>query len=103
MTQNGSTFSQTEELVTTYNRMRHLTSLHGFYLSVVPTYIGGAMSHAWASNDFTFASVPLKEITSRFEDAKLKMRYYNPSVHLGSFAIPQYIFDQCQKGEKINA
>ena len=102
ITQNGSTFSQTQELVTTFQRMKHLTDLHGFYLSVVPTYIGGAMSHAWASNDFNLQTASMDKITTRLVASQLKMRYYNPAVHLGAFAIPQYILDQCQKGEKIN-
>jgi spermidine synthase len=103
ITQNGSTFSQTQELVTTFQRMKHLTDLHGFYLSVVPTYIGGAMSHAWASNDFNLQAVSMDSITARLEASQLKMRYYNPAIHQSAFAIPQYILNQCQKGEQIDA
>ncbi len=93
VTQNGSAYIQLEELTQTQARLSALTKWYGFYFSMVPTYVGGNMSHAWATNDFDLSSVDLKTIQQRFKLKGLNCRYYNPKVHVSAFGIPQYILD----------
>ena len=93
VTQNGNTFCQLDELQQTYHRFKALTSNYGFYVSVVPTYIGGMMSHAWASNDRMLSDIDPDDLKYRFQQADLEMKYYNPAIHLGAFALPQYVWN----------
>lgn len=61
------------------------------YSAAIPTYIGGIMAFGWGTDDIGLRKNPLKTIENRFKNATLSTKYYNPSVHVGSFAIPTYI------------
>lgn len=89
--QNGVPFLQKQELAMTgkarEKHFKHVT----FYLTSVPTYVGGLMALGWASDKKY--NVSKKELKKRFSQIEGKLRYYTPSVHKGSFALPQFMLD----------
>ncbi len=93
VTQNGVAYMQLDEVVTTNRRLQSHFKDHTFYSAAVPTYVGGIMTFAWGSDDATARSLPLEAIKHRYNASGIKTRYYNPAIHLASFALPQYILE----------
>lgn len=91
VTQNGVPFFQAEEVTTTQERMSPHFADMGFYVVAVPTYIGGFMTLAWASNDPNARRQPVEVIEARFKKAGFDTFYYTPGVHVGAFSLPRYI------------
>lgn len=94
VTQNGVPFLQIEEVKNTYQRLNQHFADATFYTVSVPTYYGGLMTLAWASDNENLRQVPLDTLQERFKASNLSSRYYNPAIHLASFALPQYIVNQ---------
>ena len=92
-TQNGVAFFQLDEVVTTCQRMGNNFEDMTFYSAAVPTYYGGIMTFAWGSDNRALRQLSVEELQQRYENSGIKTRYYNPEVHVGSFALPQYIKD----------
>lgn len=97
VTQNGVVFMQQDEVSTTASRLSSLYKDWHFYGAAVPTYVGGIMTFAWASDEPALREVSLEVLQQRFENSGIKTRYYNPAVHLASFALPQYVVDLIDK------
>jgi len=96
--QNGVPFHQLDELQSTY---RHLSGLFGdacFYSAAVPSYIGGIMAFAWASDDPGLRKLSEASLRERYRAAALACRYYNPAIHLASFSLPEYLLQALQEG-----
>ena len=93
VTQNGVAYMQLDEVTTTAKRLQPYFSDHTFYSAAVPTYIGGIMTFAWASDNAALRTITAETIAQRFADGNIKTRYYNPAIHVASFALPQYILD----------
>ncbi|WP_373020173.1 polyamine aminopropyltransferase [Thiomicrorhabdus sp.] len=91
--QNGVSFLQTDEVKTTFKRLSPLFKEAGFYSGAVPTYVGGIMTFAWATDNLALKQVDVATLESRFAQANIKTRFYTPALHKGSFALPQYILD----------
>lgn len=91
--QNGVCFMQQDEVTTTKKRLAPYFSDCHFYTAAVPTYVGGVMTFAWASDNADARAIPIAELQKRYQASGIKTRYYNPGVHNGSFALPQYIAD----------
>ena len=91
VTQNGVAFMQLDEVTTTAKRLQPYFADQSFYCAAVPTYIGGVMTFAWASNNRLYRSTTVDLITQRLDAANIKCGYYNPAIHMASFALPQYI------------
>ncbi|PIS03063.1 MAG: polyamine aminopropyltransferase [Chlamydiae bacterium CG10_big_fil_rev_8_21_14_0_10_42_34] len=89
--QNGVPFMQKDELqLTRKNRQPHFKHV-AFYTAPIPTYVGGFMAFGWASDkDYKLTEEMLK---LRLKEMATKMKYYTPAIHLGSFALPQYMLD----------
>lgn len=89
--QNGVPFLQKGEMSLTAkareNHFKHVT----FYLTSVPTYVGGLMALGWASDKKY--NVSKKQLQKRLSQIEGKLRYYTPAVHKGSFALPQFMLD----------
>lgn len=94
--QNGVSFMQTDEVSTTYKRLAPLFQQASFYAAAVPTYVGGIMTFAWATDQLTLMQQPLEVIQSRYEAACIQTRFYTPEIHLGAFALPKYVQDAMQ-------
>ena len=90
-TQNGVAFVQGEELTGSHRHLRALFADATAYVVAVPTYIWGFMALGWASDNREHRNVPLAEIERRFAECGPETRYYNPPVHLGAFALPNYV------------
>ncbi|MDX1604543.1 MAG: polyamine aminopropyltransferase [Candidatus Competibacterales bacterium] len=97
VTQNGVAFMQPEEVAGTAARLRELYADWHFYLAAVPTYVGGAMCFAWATDDPHLRRVPLATLEQRYRDAGLATRYYTPAIHQAAFALPRYLLEHIGK------
>ena len=93
VTQNGVPLLQPAEVTTTYRRLGPLFTDVGFYVTAVPTYIGGLMALGWATDNAGLRTQPVEVIAGRYEAAGIATRYYAPAVHVGAFALPPYIAD----------
>ncbi|MFT5032613.1 MAG: spermidine synthase [Bacteroidia bacterium] len=91
--QNGVGFMQQDEVTTTKKRLSPYFSDCHFYTAAVPTYVGGVMTFAWASDNADARAIPVAELQKRYQASGIKTRYYSPGIHKGSFALPQYIAD----------
>ncbi len=92
--QNGVPAMQADEVAMTLKRRRPHFADSGVIVAAVPTYVGGFMALGWASHDPAARSVGLDEIKRRHQAAgAFGSRYYNPEMHLASFALPQFIRD----------
>jgi spermidine synthase len=93
VTQNGVAYMQMDEVVTTNKRLQAHFNENTFYSAAVPTYIGGIMTFAWATDNADVRNVSLDVLQQRFKAANISTKYYNPAIHKASFALPQYILD----------
>lgn len=93
VTQNGVAYMQLDEVITTNRRLQSHFNDNTFYSAAIPTYIGGIMTFAWATDNADLRNVSLDIIEQRFAAASINTRYYNPAIHKASFALPQYIVD----------
>lgn len=94
VTQNGVAYMQMEEVKTTHQRLSPLFRDAGFYCAAVPTYIGGVMTFAWASDQTGYRKLTATELAQRFKRSGIQTRYYTPDIHVAAFALPQYILQQ---------
>ncbi|MBA1232607.1 polyamine aminopropyltransferase [Pseudomonas viridiflava] len=97
VTQNGTPFMQLSGVQTTAGRMNGLFADWHFYQAAIPTYIGGAMTFAWGATDKAYRKLPLETLRQRFAGSGIVTRYYNPEVHIGAFALPQYVLSAIGK------
>ena len=93
VTQNGVAYMQLDEVTTTAKRLQPYFADFSFYSAAIPTYIGGIMTFAWAVDNKALRLLTADTIEQRFNVANIKCRYYNPAIHVASFALPQYILD----------
>ena len=93
VTQNGVAFFQPEVAEDTARAFSRTFRDWHFFSASVPTYAGGIMLFGWASDDPSLRSVAVETIRERFAKAAIRTRYYNPEVHVASFALPQYVLE----------
>lgn len=91
VTQNGVAFMQPQEITTTYRRLAPQFADAGFYVTAVPTYVGGLMALAWATDDASLRAVSEATLAERFAAAGVQTRYYTPAVHKAAFSLPAYV------------
>ncbi|GAB7202331.1 polyamine aminopropyltransferase [Dickeya oryzae] len=91
--QNGVCFLQQDEAVNSHQKLSHYFSDVSFYQTAIPTYYGGIMTFAWASNNPALRAIDQQSLQRRFDAAEIECRYYNPAIHIGSFALPQYLLN----------
>lgn len=100
VTQNGVPFFQPDEVTTTKRRLGAIFKDMTFYTLVVPTYIGGMMTLAWATDSAPLRRTPLAVLERRFKAAKIKTRYYTPAIHKNAFDLPPFIAELAEKAGK---
>jgi spermidine synthase len=88
VTQNGVPLMQPDEVATSHHRLGALFADTSFFLAYVPSYIGGAMTCGWASDDPGLRRLTEADLAPRYERAGLSTRYYSPAVHVAAFALP---------------
>ncbi|AJI95240.1 spermidine synthase [Yersinia ruckeri] len=91
--QNGVCFLQQDEAVDSHKKLSHYFADVSFYQAAIPTYYGGIMTFAWATQNPALRQLDLVTLQTRFLQAGLTCRYYNPAIHTGSFALPQYLLN----------
>lgn len=101
VTQNGVAFMQPDEIKTTAGHLRAIFKDWHFYGAAIPTYVGGIMTFGWATEDKQLRKIGIDILQERYKAFGLQTRYYNPEVHVASFALPQYILNAI--GKKDNA
>ncbi len=89
--QNGTAFDQQDGIRATARRLGPLFADTTFYLTHVPSYIGGPMALAWASDDRSLRHHTHDALTARMAAARIETRYYTPAVHQGAFALPAFV------------
>jgi spermidine synthase len=89
--QNGVPFMQLEEVLTTRRRLGPYFADQTFYNAAVPTYVGGIMTFAWATDNTALRQLDQSSIQTRYEASGIHTRYYNPALHVAGFALPQYV------------
>lgn len=97
VTQNGVAFLQMDEVKTTGKNLSSVFGEWCFYSAAIPTYVGGLMTFAWASNQTDLHKPSLELLEQRYSESGIRTRYYNPSIHLGAFALPQYIVEALEE------
>lgn len=97
VTQNGTPFMQLDTVRNTAGRMNGLFADWHFYQAAVPTYIGGSMTFAWGSTNPALRKVDAGTLAQRFVASGIQTRYYNPAIHQGAFALPQYVLQAIGK------
>src|SRR5437868_14146930 len=102
--QTGVPFYQPWEIGDAIKELKPHFPSYGFYLTVVPTYVGGFMALSWAGTGKPLGSrAGIAAATRRFERAKLKTDYYNPEIHAAAFAFPEWVKRLVPKGARIHA
>ncbi len=91
VTQNGVPALQPGEIRTTYQRLTPLFLDVSFYLTVVPTYIGGFMAIGWATDDNALLNISIKDLRARLAASRITTKYYTPEVHRAAFSLPPFI------------
>ena len=91
--QNGVCFLQQDEAVNSHHKLSHYFTDVSFYQAAIPTYYGGIMTFAWATNNAQYRHIDPAELQARFTASGIVSRYYNPAIHHGSFALPQYLLN----------
>jgi spermidine synthase len=91
VTQNGVAFMQLDEVRTTARRLSRVFDDAYFYTAAVPTYIGGVMTFAWATDNLTLRRVDIGALRRRYAASAIQTRYYTPEIHRAAFALPQYL------------
>ncbi|MBP0049021.1 polyamine aminopropyltransferase [Marinobacterium sp. AK62] len=91
--QNGVPFMQQDEVVTTRRRLSPYFADQSFYNAAVPTYVGGVMTFAWASDNAELRQLDADTLKARFAASGITTRYYTPALHAASFALPQYVLN----------
>ncbi|WLD58806.1 polyamine aminopropyltransferase [Salinispirillum sp. LH 10-3-1] len=89
--QNGVPFMQGQEVTNTHRRLSKLYQDASFYVAPVPTYIGGFMTLAWATDDASLRQQTPADIAPRIAAAGFATRYYNADIHVAAFALPNYV------------
>ncbi|MTZ14812.1 polyamine aminopropyltransferase [Stutzerimonas degradans] len=93
----GVPFMQLGELQSAAKRMQGLFADWHFYQAAAPTCIGGALAFAWGACSVESRKLPLETLAQRFAGSGIVTRYYNPHIHVGAFALPQYVLQAIGK------
>lgn len=93
VTQNGLPFMHPEHLARSTKYLQSIFKDPACYLVGQPSYFGGPFALNWASDNKKLRRLDVDELTAKHKKSKIKTRYWTPRVHLGAFALPQYIQD----------
>ena len=91
ISQSGVPFFQGEEFLSVHQSLSTVFVDSTFYLTVVPTYVGGFIALGWSSDYKKHRSVDAGIIKNRFEAIGIETRYYSPEMHQASFCLPPFI------------
>lgn len=89
--QNGVCFLQQDEAINSHRKLRHYFRDVSFYQAAVPTYYGGIITFAWATDNAALRHLSPDVIQARLHHAGIPCRYYNAAIHTAAFSLPQYL------------
>jgi spermidine synthase len=92
--QTGLPFLQGWEIKQTAERFRAIFADVSAFLIHTPTYIGGPLALGWGSDDAALRAISVETLNHRYGKAGLETKYYNPDLHKGAFALPNYVKKQ---------
>ncbi len=91
ITQNAVPFLQRDVAAKACTGLKPLFADVTLYLAAVPSFLGGFMTFAWASDEPAHRRIARDTLAERLAAAKIEMRYYTADVHQAAFALPPYI------------
>ena len=91
VTQSGVPFMQPQGIKNMQTMLRTFFECVDFYLMPVPTYIGGTMVIGFACDTPEYAQQSLQMLNEKSSYLNEKTRYYTPTIHQASFALPSFI------------
>jgi spermidine synthase len=91
VTQNGVAALQVQSIAQSYQRLIKKFADVAAYRADVPTYVGGDMHFMWASQQTQHRQHSLSIIEKRYQASGIETHYYDPDLHLASFALPRYV------------
>lgn len=68
-----------------------------FFRTAVPLYWGGDTFLGWATDETSYRQQPKEVIAERYKSSGIKTKYYNPDMHIASFALPNSVLDMMAK------
>ncbi len=87
-TQSESIFYHSNIIVTLANYNKKYFKVPSYYYTMVPTYPSGMIGFSFCSKKYH----PLNDfIQERAQVLLPQLQYYNPDIHRGAFALPQFI------------
>ncbi|QUH26575.1 polyamine aminopropyltransferase [Serpentinicella alkaliphila] len=104
LTENGILTNQSEgamyethakELVRSHNKIKNIFTISKIYQGNIPTYPSGYWLFGFASKKLD----PIKDLQADAWNAfNLKTKYYNTDLHVGAFAIPNFVKETIENG-----
>jgi spermidine synthase len=77
-----------------HKRIKEAFPIARVYQAFIPTYASGHWLFGFASKKYD----PIKDANfERWNSLMLQTKYYNPALHIGSFALPNYVIDLLNK------
>ncbi len=89
--QNGVPFMQPGELADTLPQLQRSFDDAGVFLTVTPTYIGGAMALTYGSKTGPLGEVKTQVLEKLYGAIAIHTDYYSPTVHGAAFALPPFL------------
>ncbi|MCM8773646.1 MAG: polyamine aminopropyltransferase [Candidatus Omnitrophica bacterium] len=89
--QTGSSILQPKELRENYNRLKRIFPKVIPMVAACPTYIIGFFTFLIACKGRTPIDISSQDLNRKYEEKKLRTKYYNPEIHFASFSLPNYI------------
>jgi spermidine synthase len=87
-----------EMLVTTVTRsLRRQYQDVWFFRTAVPLYWGGDSFLGWATDNATLRQTAPDVIAARYAASGIQTKYYNPQMHVASFALPNSVLGMMAK------
>ncbi|MBF8983944.1 polyamine aminopropyltransferase [Lutibacter sp. B2] len=104
LTQDGILVNQNEspyydknakEMVRASRKIKDIFPIAKVYQSHIPTYPSGHWLFGFASKTLD----PIKDLDAKkWNDLGLKTKYYNTDIHVGAFALPNYVKEMIETG-----
>ncbi|WP_160671232.1 polyamine aminopropyltransferase [Clostridium sp. C8-1-8] len=88
--------NNSREMKRAYSKLKKIFPICEAYQYHMPTYASGHWLFGFASK----ALHPIKDFNAaNFEKRGLKTKYYNTNIHVGAFALPNYVLEQLNSEE----
>ena len=95
VTQSGSPMFQLDEFRMAFGNMNRSFETVEPFLSFVPTYPGVLWSYMTATDGKPVSFTSPLVVRLRLEERKIATRFYNPDLHAGVFALPEFVREIC--------